>query len=79
MAVEQLVATFENGELWVKRGDRPVIHQPFRPAIGEEPRRDWLDEADAMTYWALIEEDSKFNGLTSEELEELNREQQTEE
>jgi hypothetical protein len=71
MAVDPLTATYENGELWVKRGDRPVIHQPFRPAIGDDPIRPWISEGDAMDYWNSISADFQMSGLTTEEIQEL--------
>jgi hypothetical protein len=79
MAIEPLVATFEDNQLWIRRGDRPVIHQPFRPSIGDEPLREWIDEEDAMAYWESIKEESKLNGLTSEEMTEMQELEQSKE
>jgi|APCry1669190288_1035285.scaffolds.fasta_scaffold397803_1 hypothetical protein len=75
MAVANLVANFVNGELVVMRGDRHVLHQPFRPAIGDDPIRPWTDENDALTYWTSIQDEWQMNGLTTEEIQELSEEQ----
>lgn len=74
MAVAPLVAKYENKELIIMRGDRYVIQQPFRPAIGDEERREWIDEADALAYWDSIKEDYAMAGCTSEEIIELTSE-----
>jgi len=71
MAVQPLVAKYENRALTVTRGDRGVVFQPFRPSIGDDEQREWIDEEDAMTYWNSIKRNYYMAGCTSEEVQEL--------
>ena len=71
MAVAPLVAKFENGSLVVMRGDTPVIFQPFKPAIGNEDRRDWIDEEDAIAYWETVKDDYVYCGCSPQEISEI--------
>lgn len=70
MAIPQLVAKFEDGALNVYRGELQVVHQPFFPATGDLPRRDWEDQDDAFAYWETVKDQFTQSGLTSEQLEE---------